>query len=228
MDFSYWAFAALLLLIGLGDGPVRAPNPAGHHEQPARRTGGAWAPGMRATFQNSATVLSIGVFFSLMIVGPGARALPGDADHGLMAQGVPPADAAPRRAPAAGRPRCSPRCSARTRCSTCWPGACTTLPAATRQTLTGRDVLPDLMSGPFHDGLDVAFGFAIVACLIAARASMAARRPVRARHGAAPRDPGRVARRRARASGRGRLTRASGNFASAIKRVPRWGGTITG
>ena len=37
--------------------------------------------------------------------------------------------------------------------------------------LTGHTFFPSLISGPFHDGLVVAFAFAIVACLIAAVAS---------------------------------------------------------
>ena len=69
VDFAYRAFAALLLLNGLGDGPVRLAEPGRDHEQPAGRARAASGPGMTATFQNSAMVLSIGVFFSLMIVG---------------------------------------------------------------------------------------------------------------------------------------------------------------
>jgi hypothetical protein len=42
---------------------------------------------------------------------------------------------------------------------------------ADAQFLTGQTFFPSLISGPFHDGLIVAFGFAIVACLIAAVAS---------------------------------------------------------
>ena len=58
---------------------------------PAHRRG--VGSGMAATFQNSAMVLSIGIFFSLMIVGLSAS-LPGAMNHGLIAQGVPAADAA--------------------------------------------------------------------------------------------------------------------------------------
>ena len=48
---------------------------------------------MSATFQNSAMVLSIGIFFSLMIVGLSAR-LPQTLHDGLVAHGVSGADAA--------------------------------------------------------------------------------------------------------------------------------------
>ena len=57
---------------------------------PERRGVGA---GMSATFQNSAMVLSIGIFFTLIILGL-ASSLPGTLTHGLVAQGVPQADAA--------------------------------------------------------------------------------------------------------------------------------------
>ena len=92
VDFAYWAFASLLLLIGLAMGLFASPNQMGiMNSLPAHRRGvGA---GMAATFQNSAMVLSIGIFFSLMIVGLSAS-LPGALDHGLVAQGVPAADAA--------------------------------------------------------------------------------------------------------------------------------------
>jgi hypothetical protein len=47
----------------------------------------------------------------------------------------------------------------------------TQLHPADARYLTGHTFFPDLISGPFHDGLIVAFAFAIVACLVAALAS---------------------------------------------------------
>ena len=55
---------------------------------PAAQRGAA--SGMRSTFQNSGTALSIGVFFSLMIAGL-ASSLPHTLTTGLQEQGVPPA-----------------------------------------------------------------------------------------------------------------------------------------
>ena len=37
--------------------------------------------------------------------------------------------------------------------------------------MAGREFFPHLITAPFHAGLDVAFGFAIAACVIAAIAS---------------------------------------------------------
>src|SRR4029077_15262961 len=92
VDFAYSAFASLLLLMGLAMGLFSAPNHMGLiNSLPAHRRGvGA---GMAATFQNSAMVLSIGIFFSLMIVGL-SSSLPDAMSHGPVAQGVPSADAA--------------------------------------------------------------------------------------------------------------------------------------
>ena len=152
-------------------GLFASPNSAGvmNSLPPTQRGAGA---GMLATFQNSASVLSIGVFFSLMIVGL-AAGLPHALHDGLVAHGVPAADADADRAPAAGRdavrvvPRLQPDADAarparpRTRC-----------PPARRATLTGRSFFPHLISAPFHTALVYAFAFAIVACLVAAVASL--------------------------------------------------------
>jgi len=48
------------------------------------------------------------------------------------------------------------------------PHALAALPAHAHAALTGQAFFPRLIAGPFSDGLDTAFTFAIVACLIAA------------------------------------------------------------
>src|SRR5579871_2118885 len=91
VSFSYIWFALILLLNGIGMGLFTSPNSAGvmNSLPPSQRGAGA---GMLATFMSSASVLSIGVFFSLMIVGL-SSGLPTTLQHGLLAHGVPPADA---------------------------------------------------------------------------------------------------------------------------------------
>ena len=91
-DFRYVDFAVLIFLAGAGMGLFSAPNASRDHEQRARPRQRGAASGMLATFQNSGFVLSIGVFFSLMIAGLASSAAH-DADHGLTAQGVPSATA---------------------------------------------------------------------------------------------------------------------------------------
>src|SRR3984893_13175899 len=92
VDFDYWTFAPLLLLNGVGMGLFAAPNTTGiMNSVPAAQRGAA--SGMRATFQNTGMVLSIGVFFSLMILGL-SSSLPRSMSASLQANGVAPAKAA--------------------------------------------------------------------------------------------------------------------------------------
>ncbi|MGH7667074.1 MAG: MFS transporter [Candidatus Dormibacteria bacterium] len=169
IDFSYALFAPLLLLNGLGMGAFASPNRAGvmNSLPPEHRGAGG---GMNSTFQNSAQVLSIGIFFTLVIVGL-SGALSQSLDHGLIAHGVPQAAAA--------------RASSLPPVSTLFAaflgynpmqhllGASTlaALPQHTVRLLTGRSFFPDLISAPFAAGLHVAFDFSIGCCLVAAAAS---------------------------------------------------------
>ncbi|MBO0812732.1 MAG: MFS transporter [Microlunatus sp.] len=170
VDFSYWQFALALLLNGLGMGLFASPNRAGimNSLPPQRRGVGA---GMTATFQNAAMVLSIGVFFTLMVAGL-SKALPQAMTTGLTAQGVP-ADVAGR---VAGLPPVSVLFASLLGYNPVQtilgPQVLSRLPASNASYLTGRAFFPSLISGPFSDGLGVAFAFAIFACLIAGVASL--------------------------------------------------------
>src|SRR6202043_351742 len=92
VNFQYWQFAAIVFLNGLGNGMFASPNRAGimNSLPPERRGVGA---GMSTTSINTAMVLSNGIFFTLIVTGL-ASTLPTALHHGLLAQGVPPADAA--------------------------------------------------------------------------------------------------------------------------------------
>jgi hypothetical protein len=124
---------------------------------------------MIATFMNSASVLSIGIFFSLMVSGLASK-LPGTMFSGLTAQGVPAAAATPiSHLPPIGvlfaaflgyNPM-----------QTLLGPILGHLNPANAAYLTGRDFFPHLITTPFHDGLGLAFGFAIAVCVIAAIAS---------------------------------------------------------
>ena len=125
---------------------------------------------MNATFQNAAMVLSIGVFFTLIILGL-AASLPAALSHGLVAQGVPAADAAR----VAALPPVSIMFAALlgyNPISTLLGSAISKLPASHAAYLTGHTFFPSLIAAPFQHGLDIAFDFAIVACLVAALASL--------------------------------------------------------
>ena len=87
VSFPYWAFAVIIAINGIGSGMFGAPNSSSiMGSVPARYRGAA--SGMRSTFQNSGTALSIGVFFSLMIAGL-AASLPKTMTSGLEQHGVP-------------------------------------------------------------------------------------------------------------------------------------------
>jgi len=164
-------------------GPVRLANRAGimNSLPPERRGVGA---GMSATFQNSAMVLSIGIFFTLIILGL-ASSLPATLNHGLVAQGVPSADAARLAA----LPPVSIMFAALlgyNPIATLLGPALARLPASHAAYLTGHTFFPSLISAPFQQGLDIAFDFAIAACLVAAVASLLrGRRYVHEEHGQA-------------------------------------------
>jgi MFS family permease len=169
VDFPYPLFALLLLMNGLSMGAFAAPNRAGvmNSLPPQHRGAGS---GMNSTFQNSAQVLSIGIFFTLMIVGL-ASALPGALLHGLVANGVPRSVAAR----IAHLPPVSILFAAFLGYSPMahllGPKVLDRLPPGKAAVLTGRQFFPQLIARPFHDGLHEAFLFAMVACLVAAGAS---------------------------------------------------------
>jgi MFS family permease len=169
VNFTYWQFAGILLLNGIGMGLFASPNRAGiMNSLPADRRGvGA---GMSATFQNSAMVLSIGIFFSLIILGL-SSSLPASLLHGLTAQGVPSSAATtvshlpPTAIMFAALLGYNP-------IQMLLGGTLAKLPASHAAYLTGHSFFPSLISAPFHSGLEIAFDFAIAACLIAAVASL--------------------------------------------------------
>jgi MFS family permease len=170
VDFSYAWFALVLLLNGIGMGLFASPNSAAvmNSLPPTQRGAGA---GMLATFTNTASVLSIGVFFTLMIVGL-ASGLPHTMQTGLVAHGVPQTDAMrvshlpPVATLFASFLGYNPMATL------LGPHVLHGLPAGQSSLLTGREFFPNLISSPFHTALVYAFAFAIVACLVAAVASL--------------------------------------------------------
>jgi MFS family permease len=169
VNFSYWEFALVLLLNGIGMGLFASPNRASimNSLPPNRRGVGA---GMSTTFQNAAMVLSIGIFFSLMVSGL-ARSLPQTMSTGLIAQGVPVADAMQVAALPPVAVLFASLLGYNPVQTLLGPTVLHQLPAGHAAYLTGRGFFPALISGPFSHGLTVAFGFAIAACLVAAIAS---------------------------------------------------------
>jgi MFS family permease len=170
-DFRYPAFAGLIFVAGAGMGLFSAPNAAAiMNSVPARQRGAA--SGMLATFQNSGFVLSIGLFFSLMIAGL-ATTLPTTLTNGLAAHGVPHAvahqigQAPPVASLFAAFLGYNP-----VRQLLAPTGVLAHLSPAQVSVLTGKQFFPQLISGPFHHGLVIVFSMAMSVLVIAAFASL--------------------------------------------------------
>ena len=170
IDFSYWPFAAILFLIGASMGLFASPNRAAVMNSLPPEDRGAGG-GMNQTFQNSAQVLSVGIFFTLMIIGLSAN-LPHALASGLQAHGVSAATAHG----ASQIPPVSILFSAFLGYNPIehliGAHALGALSAANHAAVTGRSFFPHLISSPFSSGLHEALLFAIIACLIAAAASL--------------------------------------------------------
>jgi MFS family permease len=170
VNFPYWLFAVLLAVNGIGSGIFSSPNTSRVMSSvPAYQRGAA--AGMRGTFQNSGQALSIGIFFSLMIVGL-AASLPHTLTAGLEAQGVPAKAAeAVGALPPVGSLFAAFLGFNPIR-SLLPSGVLSHLTPAQQHTLTGKEFFPNLISGPVHQGLIVVFSAAALMMLVGAVASM--------------------------------------------------------
>lgn len=169
VNFPYPLFAFVLFVSGIGSGLFAAPNSTAiMNSVPPQERG--QASGMRATFMNAGQVLSIGIFFSLMIIGL-SQSLPSAISSGLIAQGVP-ATVAQQVASAPPVSSLFAAFLGYNPMQQLIPAATlSSLPAANAATLTGNTFFPNLIAGPFKEGLDVTFVLSIIAYLIAAIAS---------------------------------------------------------
>jgi MFS family permease len=170
INFSYPVFALVLAINGISMGLFASPNRAAvMNSLPASDRGAGG--GMNQTFQNSAQVISIGIFFTLMVAGLSAT-LPHALATGLQAHGVSPAAAQS----ASHVPPISVLFAAFLGYNPIQhllgSGALVSLSAHNHALLTGREFFPQLISGPFQTGLHETFLFAIAACLVAAAASL--------------------------------------------------------
>jgi MFS family permease len=165
-DFSYPIFGALLFLNGLSMGMFAAPNRASIMNSLPKEHRGVGS-GMASTFQNSGQVLSIGIFFTLMIIGL-SRTLPHALYVGLTAQGVSSAVAH--------------QVSSLPPVSTLFASflgynpmqhllgahVLSTLSPSARTTILGRKFFPKMIEKAFVSGLHPALDFAAILCAAAA------------------------------------------------------------
>ncbi|SHU89497.1 arabinose efflux permease family protein [Mycobacteroides abscessus subsp. abscessus] len=170
VNFEYWEFALLVFLNGVGGGIFTAPNTAAIMSSvPASQRGAA--SGVRSTFFNAGSSLSIGIFFSLMVVGL-AGTLPTALSSGLQQQGVS-ADVAQQVAelPPVGS-LFAAFLGYNPMGELLAPFHTLQQPGVNAATLTGQSFFPQLITEPFHSGLVVVFGAAAVMMLLGAVASM--------------------------------------------------------
>ena len=169
-NFNLPAFVLLLILFGVGMGTFAAPNTTAiMNSVPAEHRGAA--SGMRATFQNVASTLSITVIFSLVTLGLAAN-LPGALYSQLSGAGIPAVVARqvshlpPIGALFAAFLGYNPM-------GTLLPsGVLAALPQASRALVLGKGFFPNLIAGPFMDGLRIAFALSVVLSVLAAIASL--------------------------------------------------------
>jgi MFS family permease len=170
INFSYVWFALLIFLFAVGMGLFFSPNQAAvmNSLPPDQRGAGA---GMLNTFQNSATVLSMGLFFTIVTIGL-ADNLPSHLYRGLVNAGVP----APDARLVASEPPIGSLFSAFLGYNPIKEllgptGALQHLSPSQAAYVTGRSFFPKLIEEPFASGLHLAFTFAAIATAIAIVAS---------------------------------------------------------
>jgi MFS family permease len=165
-NFSYWIFAILVFSNGVGGGMFAAPNAAAvMNSVPPDQRGGA--AGIQAAFMNTGMVLSIGVFFSLMIVGL-TNTLPSSMYKGLTAHGI----AATQAHTVANMPAVGSLFSSflgfNPLKSLLGSQSLSHVTHLQWTTLTGKHFFPSLIQAPFHHGLIIVFSLAIFISLLGA------------------------------------------------------------
>ena len=169
VNFEYWQFAVLTGLNGIGSGLFSSPNRTAIMNSVPPNERGA-ASGMAGVALNAGSSLSIGIFFSLMIAGLSV-ALPTALTTGLTSHGVPQNVAAQIGATPPVGSLFAAFLGYNPIASLLGPSGLLQSPHVDAATLTGKEFFPQLISGPFHDGLVVVFIAAAVMSIIGAIAS---------------------------------------------------------
>lgn len=166
IDFNKWIFWTYLFIIGAGMGFFSSPNSAAiMNAVPARFRG--VASGMRSTFTNAGTMLSLGVFFSIMIAGL-AQKLPNAMSSGLIEHGIPAqvankiADLPPTSSLFAALLGYNPLQSLIPK------AVLSSLPVDQAKVIVGPAFFPHLIGGAFLHGLSLTFSISIIMSLVAA------------------------------------------------------------
>jgi MFS family permease len=168
-NFSYPVFAVLIFVLGCGSGLFASPNTSSIMSSVPPETRGV-SSGMRATFQNSAMLVSIGLFFSIVTAGLAAT-LPSTLSTGLITNGVPSSTALA----IAHLPPTSALFGAflgYNPIGVLIPSSVLQAIAPAHQAvLLGKTFFPNLISTPFMISLHAVFYISAVLCLLGAIAS---------------------------------------------------------
>src|SRR5579884_2138328 len=169
-NFNYPVFAALIFILGCGSGLFASPNTSSIMSSVPPETRGV-SSGMRATFQNSASLVSIGLFFSIVTIGL-ASALPPALSTGLIANGVPDKTALtiahlPPTAALFGAFLGYNPIGALIP-----PPVLHAISPAHRTVLLSKSFFPNLIATPFMESLHAVFYISAALCLIGAAASL--------------------------------------------------------
>lgn len=168
-NFAYCQFALVLCVMGIGTGMFAAPNTSAiMGSVPAHQRG--VASGMRATFQNAASALSISLIFTFFTVGL-ASSLPQTMYAGLTGQGLSAATATTvSNMPPTGLLFAT--FLGYNPLGTLIPQAdLARLSLAAQQTIVSNQFFPQLISPSFIDGTKLAFALCALVSLLGAAAS---------------------------------------------------------
>jgi len=168
-NFSYVPFATVMVTMGIAGGLFASPNTSSiMNSVPARDRGAA--SGMRVTFVNVGLPLSMGLFFTLLVLGLNAK-VPAAMYNGLVSHGVPTAQAAALgHLPPLGY-LFAAFLGLNPLGSLLGPNVRAHLSAAQWADLTGRRFFPQLVGPGFKHALMYVLVFAVAMSLIAAVAS---------------------------------------------------------
>ena len=168
-NFSYWPFAATVFVSGIAMGLFAAPNTASiMNSVPARHRGAA--SGMRVTFGQTGTPLSMGLFFTLLVIGLNSK-VPSAMYKGLLAHGIPAANAVQlSHTPPLGY-LFAAFLGINPLKSLLGPAVLSHLAPGQAAAITGRAFFPQLIGTPFKDAMLLILGSAVIMSVMAAIAS---------------------------------------------------------
>lgn len=169
VNFHYWVFALVLFATGLSMAAFGSPNRAAvMNALPSRHRG--TGSGINTTAQNSAQVLAIGLFFTLMTLGFSS----GSGPHlfaELVAHGVPVAEARHATSLSPISTLFSAFLGFNPVAHLVSASTLAHLTGAQRAILLGRAFFPSVITTSFHNGLRIALTFSVAMSFLSAAAS---------------------------------------------------------